>query len=126
MKILTKKEVRRMKEAAKKWSLSKKEMLQAISASAGSKESMMDKDEIKLSIGTRARCIDFCDTYQPSYLIKNGWNFHKLESHRFNQYLRSVKTKYGEIVVDFDDVLTYVGDGVWDVRSSEKDQHRKN
>lgn len=44
MKILTKKEVRRMKEAAKKWSLSKKEMLQAISASAGSKESMMDKN----------------------------------------------------------------------------------
>lgn len=120
MKILTKKEVKRMKEAAKKWSLSKREMLQAISALTASKEFMMDKDKIKLLIGTRARCIDFCDAYQPAYLIKHGWNFYRLED------LRSVKTKYGEIVVDFDDVLTYVGDGVWDVRSSEKDQHHEN
>lgn len=115
-----------MKEAAKKWSLSKREMLQAISALAASKEFMMDKDKIKLSIGTRARCIDFCDTYQPAYLIKHGWKFNKLADSRVNQYLRSVRTKYGEIVVDFDDVLTYVGDGVWDVRSSEKDQHHEN
>lgn len=126
MKILTKKEVKRMKEAAKKMEFLKKETLQAISALAGSKESMMDKDKIKLSIGTRARCIDFCDTYQTAYLIKHGWKFNKLAGSRFNQYLRSVRTKYGEIIVDFNDVLTYVGDGVWDVRSSEKDQHHEN
>lgn len=126
MKILTKEKVKRMKKEAKRWSFSKSEMRQAISLLMASKEFMMDKDKIKLSIGTRARCIDFCDTYQPAYLIKHGWKFNKLAGSRLNQYLRSVKTKYGEIIVDFNDVLTYVGDGVWDVRSSEKDQHHEN
>lgn len=127
IKYLSEKEIKEIKKAAKNLVESIKQFSKIIHESGMDKEFMeMVEMKIKIPIGTRATCLEFCDTYQSSYLSKYGWSFHRLDGQRFMQYLRSVKTKYGEIIVNYDDVLTYAGDGIWDVRSKEKDKHHEN
>lgn len=77
--------------------------------------------KIELKVGTRATTKDFRNTYKAKYLVEHGWRIDSVVkpmvaglTNRVD--LVSVPTKYGQLVVKKDDVLTYVGNNVWDVR----------
>lgn len=80
--------------------------------------------KIELQVGTRATTKDFRNTYQARYLLLHGWRIDPILSSIIprpdNQIdVVSVPTKYGQLVVKNEDILTYVGDNVWDVRSKK-------
>lgn len=73
--------------------------------------------KIKIDIGTRGTLKEFKKSYQRDFLEKYGY---KAYSHvvPFNRPVilaESVKTKYGELVVHDNDVVTYVGNKHWSV-----------
>lgn len=77
--------------------------------------------KIEMQVGTRATTKDFRNTYKARYLLQHGWRIDSVArpvvaglTNRVD--LVSVPTKYGQLVVKKDDVLTYVGNNVWDVR----------
>lgn len=77
--------------------------------------------KIDLPVGTRATTKDFRNTYKARYLVEHGWRIDSFVkpmvaglTNRVD--LVSVPTKYGQLVVKKDDVLTYVGNNVWDAR----------
>ena len=76
-----------------------------------------------IPIGTRGMLKDFLDMYNIKFLKKCGLKTYEVkpEDLGLSGYTCMIKrytvaTKYGEIVVKPDRVLTYVGDGKWDVR----------
>lgn len=74
----------------------------------------------ELPIGTRGHVADFLKIFTIDFLNNNNLNF-------YTSALSSVRiigalTKYGEVVVQYDDVLTYLGKGKWDVRQEKKDE----
>ena len=80
--------------------------------------------KIELKVGTRATVADFRNTYKARYLLLHGWRIDSVVkpmvaglTNRVD--LISVPTKYGQLVVKNEDMLTYVGNNVWDVRSSK-------
>lgn len=80
--------------------------------------------KIEMQIGTRATTKDFRNTYKARYLLQHGWRIDSVVqpmvaglTNRVD--LISVPTKYGQLVVKNEDMLTYVGNNVWDVRSSK-------
>ena len=80
--------------------------------------------DIKLLVGVRGSKSKFEDSYQPDFLKKNGWKFYPtfgIAKYQAN-YITSVKTKYGELIPKVDDVLTYVGNGIWDVRKESENK----
>ena len=80
--------------------------------------------KIDLPVGTRATLEEFIDAYTPYFLMKYGYREYStpvpLSGRRV--ICRSVKTKYGEIIVHDDDVLTYVGGKKWAVE--QRKEHR--
>ena len=76
--------------------------------------------KIKIDIGTRGTLKEFKKSYQRKFLEKYGYKayghvgpFGSLGS--FVILAESVKTKYGELVVHDNDVVTYVGNKHWSV-----------
>ena len=65
----------------------------------------------ELPIGTRGTARLLIDMYTRQYLSRNGFKVTKYELMIF----MSAQTKFGEMVVYTDDVLTYVGDKKWSV-----------
>ncbi|MGP3290316.1 hypothetical protein ACTVPE_05475 [Lactobacillus crispatus] len=80
--------------------------------------------KINLPVGTRATLEEFIDAYTPYFLMKYGYReySHVLPLGTRKICCRSVKTKYGEIIVHDDDVLTYVGGKKWAVE--QRKEHR--
>ena len=84
----------------------------------------MNRMKIELKVGTRATTKDFRNTYKARYLVEHGWRIDSVVkpmvaglTNRVD--LVSVPTKYGQLVVKNEDMLTYVGNNVWDVRSDK-------
>lgn len=78
--------------------------------------------KINIEIGTRGTVSDFLETYCQSFLEQHGWFFRRIKFSNIEligPILFTVITKHGEIVVHKDDILTYVGHNVWDVRPKE-------
>lgn len=72
-----------------------------------------------LGIGARGKAIVFNDTYTESFLYNHGFKRYELVSKYTTDHLTTVQTKYGELVVSANDVITYVGDGIWSVSRDE-------
>ena len=77
--------------------------------------------KIKMQVGTRATVADFRNTYKARYLLEHGWRIDSIVKPcvpglTTRVDLVSVPTKYGQLVVKNKDMLTYVGNNVWDVR----------
>ena len=80
--------------------------------------------KFEMQVGTRATVADFRNTYKARYLLQHVWRIDSVArpvvsglTNRFD--LVSVPTKYGQLVVKNEDMLTYVGNNVWDVRSNK-------
>lgn len=75
---------------------------------------------IELKIGTRGTREEFEDTYTRSFLEDHG--LLKFDPRRFAvNCVWGVHTKYGYMCsFSFYDVLTYMGDGIWDLRVAEE------
>lgn len=72
-----------------------------------------------LGMGARGKVIDFTDSYTEKFLYEHGLKRYELDSMLIKQYLNTIQTKYGELVVDLSDVVTYVGHGIWSVSKDE-------
>lgn len=82
--------------------------------------------KIDLPVGTRATLEEFTDSYTPYFLMKYGYKEYTTVvplSPRRKVVCRAVNTKYGEIVVHHDDVLTYVGNSKWSVEQRKEDKN---
>lgn len=80
--------------------------------------------KIEMQVGTRATVADFRNTYKARYLLQHGWRIDSVVNPMVvgltdRVDLVSVPTKYGQLVVKNEDMLTYVGNNVWDVRSDK-------
>ena len=73
--------------------------------------------KIKIDIGTRGMLKEFKKSYQRDFLEKYGYKAydHVAAFNRPVILAESVKTKYGELVVHDNDVVTYVGNKHWSV-----------
>lgn len=73
---------------------------------------------IELKIGTRGTREEFEDTYTRSFLEDNG--LLKFDPRNFAvNCVWGVHTKLGYMCsFSYDDILTYMGDGIWDLRVS--------
>ena len=79
---------------------------------------------IELKIGTSGTREEFEDTYNRSLLEDNG--LEKLDPRKFAvKCVWGVHTKYGYMCsFSFDDILTYMGDGIWDLRVAKEDKEK--
>jgi hypothetical protein len=68
-----------------------------------------------LGIGARGKVITVNDTYTERFLYDHGFKRYELVSKYTIDHLTTVQTKYGELVVHANDVVTYVGNGIWSV-----------
>lgn len=73
---------------------------------------------ISLKIGERGKPQEFIDSYTKDFLEFYGFEDYKLNE-PFSEELITVQTKYGELVVQKEDVITYVGNGIWSVSKDE-------
>lgn len=74
--------------------------------------------EIKIEIGTRESFRKFKRSYQPEFLKKYGYHFYgypAIITGNFRTLAESLDTKYGELIVHDDDIVTYVGNKKWSV-----------
>lgn len=73
--------------------------------------------KIKIDIDTRGTLKEFKKSYQRKFLEKYGYKAygHVGTFGSFAILAESVKTKYGELVVHDNDVVTYVGNKHWSV-----------
>lgn len=69
---------------------------------------------INLKIGERGKPQEFINSYTKDFLEFYGFEDYELNA-PFSENLITVQTKYGELVVQEEDVITYVGDGIWSV-----------
>lgn len=84
---------------------------------------------ISLKIGERGKPQEFIDSYTKDFLEFYGFEDYKLNvpfsklnapfSEELITDLITVQTKYGELVVQKEDVITYVGNGIWSVSKDE-------
>ena len=68
--------------------------------------------KIKIDIGTRGPLKEFKKSYQRKFLEKYGY---KAYGGSVVVLAETVETKYGELVVHDNDVVTYVGNKHWSV-----------
>lgn len=73
---------------------------------------------ISLKIGERGKPQEFIDSYTKDFLEFYGFEDYKVNE-PFSEELITVQTKYGELVVQKEDVITYVGNGIWSVSKDE-------
>ena len=74
------------------------------------------KENIDIQVGTKKSKETWNKTYKSVFLANNGWKFYELPGIRICQYLATVQTKHGELVVRDGDSITYLGHNLWDVR----------
>lgn len=72
-----------------------------------------------LGIGARGEVINFVDSYTESFLYKHGFKRYDLVSKYTSDHLNTVQTKHGELVVNNNNIVTYVGDHIWSVSKNE-------
>ena len=76
--------------------------------------------EIGLKIGERGKLKEFTSVYRSELLKKHGYHSYELHGLGGTKVAcRSLKTKYGELVVKDSDVVTYVGNNIWSVSRNE-------
>lgn len=76
--------------------------------------------KIEISIGERGSAKKFKDFYSENALKRYGWGFCNyqlitLSGNKIDRRLCVVNTRNGNVDVNDDDVLTYVGSHVWSV-----------
>lgn len=76
--------------------------------------------KIEISIGERGSAKKFKDFYSENALKRYGWGFCNyqlitLSGNKIDRRLCAVNTRNGNVDVNDDDVLTYVGSHVWSV-----------
>ena len=81
----------------------------------------------RLSVGLRGDINYFVKSYQYNFLDKHGFHKYRLiHSLEFNNNadvnfrLCAVNTKYGEMVIHDNDVVTYLGNDLWNVRKMKR------
>lgn len=72
--------------------------------------------EDKLQIGVRDKAENFTFVYQQGFLEKHGLNFYSVLGALSRKTLITVQTKYGELVIDGNTMITYLGNNKWDAR----------
>ena len=68
-----------------------------------------------LNIGARGKVVTVADTYTERFLYNHGFKHYELVSKYTIDHLTTVQTKYGELVVHANDVVTYTGNNIWSV-----------
>ncbi|KFL97891.1 hypothetical protein HMPREF5175_00732 [Lactobacillus gasseri SV-16A-US] len=88
---------------------------------------------IELKTGTRGTRSELLYTFTKDFLDENGIKSAGLVHMRpkndigYNAVCYAVKTKYGFMCsLDSHDILTYMGDGIWDLRIKEKSDDEKS
>lgn len=76
--------------------------------------------DFELPIGTRGNVADFKKIFTIDFLTEDNLTFYS--SVFGGAIVISALTKYGEVIVHKNDVLTYLGNGIWDVRQEKKDE----
>ena len=71
--------------------------------------------KIKIDIGTRGTLKEFKNAYTAKFLKLHGYKEYGYQWFGEIVTFKTVKTKYGELVIYNNSVLTYVGDGIWSV-----------
>lgn len=88
-----------------------------------------------LSIGLRGNEKLFTTSYEKSFLLKHGFIVYELDHgsttfgylseikgiNIFNPCICTAKTKYGEVVIPDEGIVTYLGGNMWDVRKEHSD-----
>lgn len=75
--------------------------------------------KIKIDIGTRGTLKEFKNAYTAKFLKLHGYKEYGYQWFGEIVTFKTVKTKYGELVIYNNSVLTYVGDGIWSVAKDE-------
>ena len=76
--------------------------------------------KIKIDIGTRGTLKEFKKFYQRKFLEKYGY---KAYGGNFIFLAETIETKYGELVVHDNDVLTYLGHKLWAVTKNKEHEN---
>lgn len=81
----------------------------------------------RLSVGLRGDINYFVKSYQYNFLDKHGFHEYQLirslelkNNVDVNFRLYTVNTKYGEMVIHINDVVTYLGNDLWDIRNETR------
>lgn len=84
--------------------------------------------KIKIDIGTRGTLKEFKKSYQRKFLEKYGYKAygHVVPFGSLVILAETVETKYGELVVHDNDVLTYLGHKLWAVTEDKEHENEKN
>lgn len=93
-----------------------------------------------LSVGLCGNEKLFTTSYKKSFLLKHGFIVYELDHDTatfgylseikginiFNPYICTVKTKYGEVVIPDEGVVTYLGGNMWDIRKKHSGESLKD
>lgn len=84
--------------------------------------------KIKIDIGTRETLKEFKQSYKRDFLEKHGYKAygHLVPFGSFAVLAEAVETKYGELVVHDNDVLTYLGHKLWAVTKNREHKDESN
>ena len=80
--------------------------------------------KIKIDIGTRGTLKEFKNSYKRDFLEKHGYKAygHVVPFGSCAVLAEAVETKYGELVVHDNDVLTYLGHKLWAVTKAKEEK----
>ena len=80
--------------------------------------------KIKIDIGTRGTLKEFKKSYKRDFLEKHGYKAygHVVPFGSSAVLAEAVETKYGELVVHDNDVLTYLGHKLWAVTKAKEEK----
>ena len=79
--------------------------------------------KIKIDIGTRETLKEFKNAYTAKFLKLHGYKEYGYQWFGEIVTFKTVKTKYGELVVHDNDVLTYLGHKLW---AATEDKEHEN
>lgn len=80
-----------------------------------------NEEMINISIGIKDLKEIWLKAFTQEFLKNFGWKFYRLDTlptplNPHVEYLATVQTKHGELVVHDGDSITYLGHNLWDVR----------
>ena len=75
--------------------------------------------KINIPVCTRGTLKEFKNAYTAKFLKLHGYKEYGYQWFGEIVTFKTVKTKYGELVIYNNSVLTYVGDGIWSVAKDE-------
>lgn len=76
--------------------------------------------KIEIPVCTRGTLKEFKNAYTAKFLKLHGYKEYGYQWFGEIVTFKTVKTKYGELVIYNNSVLTYVGDGIWSTERSQK------